>query len=59
MKPYRLIAISGYLYLLDYSYEQPQGSFLLHENVTGEDGLLLPEFRNRPLWKGKTLRGGQ
>ena len=58
-KPYRLISISGFLCRLDYAHAQPPHSLLLLDGVAGEDGLLLPQFADLPVWKGTVQRGGE
>ena len=56
LRPFRLIIKNGELLRLRFSDVQPLDSFLL-QNVTGADGLLLPEYRKYPIFQGKRQYG--
>ena len=56
MRPYRLIERKGQLKRLRYSDQHPQG-WLMLQGVTSPNGLLLPEYRRLPIFRGKRQYG--
>lgn len=58
-KPYRLISLGTRFFRLAYNHKQPEGSVMHVSDVTGCDGLLLPKWRKKPIFRGDVLRGGE